>query len=53
VGKDELPNGTFAGFSLDEDYPLAFVIIVEKSGSGSSACLPVLSKVLTACMDAL
>jgi len=53
VGGEALPNGTFAGFALDQDYPLAFVIIVENSGSGSSVCLPILSKVLSACKDAI
>ena len=53
VGREMLPNGTFAGFALDEDYPLAFVIVVENSGSGSSVCLPILSAVLSACKDAL
>lgn len=49
VGEGLLPNGTFAGFSSDPNIPLAFIIIVENSGSGSSVCLPILSKVLAAC----
>lgn len=51
VGGEKLPNGTFAGFSADENIPLAFVIFVENSGSGSSVCLPILSQVMAACKD--
>ncbi len=53
VGGEKLPNGTFAGFSADESVPLAFVIFVENSGSGSSVCLPILSQVMAACKDVL
>lgn len=53
VGAGLMPNGTFAGFCSDPDVPLAFVIFVESSGSGSSVCLPILSEVLTACKDAI
>ncbi|MBO5891727.1 MAG: penicillin-binding protein [Oscillospiraceae bacterium] len=53
VGAGLLPNGTFAGFSSDPDFPLAFIIFVENSGSGSSICLPILSKVLAACKEAI
>ena len=53
VGGELLPNGTFAGFSADKNVPLAFVIFVENSGSGSNVCLPILSKVLAACKEAM
>ena len=53
VGEGLLPNGTFAGFSADPDVPLAFVIFVENSGSGSDICLPILTEVLTACKEAI
>ena len=53
VGAGLLPNGTFAGFSADPNMPLAFVIVVENSGSGSNVCLPILSKVLAACKEAI
>ena len=53
VGAELLPNGTFAGFSADPDVPLAFVIVVENSGSGSSICLPILSEVLGTCKEIL
>ena len=51
VGAGLLPNGTFAGFSSDPNVPLAFMIVVENSGSGSNVCLPILSKVLAACKE--
>lgn len=53
VGPDLLPTGTFAGFCTDSDVPLAFIIFVENSGSGSNVCLPILSEVLIACKDAI
>ena len=37
----------------DEEYPLAFVVVVEGGGYGSAACVPVLSKVLRACQEVL
>ena len=51
VGGDKKPNATFAGFCMDEDYPLAFFVVVEDAGSGAKTCVPILSKVLTACKD--
>ena len=41
------------GFSMDDSYPLAFVVIVEGGGSGSGACAPVVSAVLSACVSEL
>lgn len=49
VGGTALPNATFAGFVADEDYPLAFVCMVENAGAGSEICVPILSRILTAC----
>ncbi len=48
-GASEANTATFAGFVADEDYPLAFVIVIEEGGAGSAACVPVLSSVLQAC----
>ena len=45
------PNATFAGFTMDEDYPLAFVVVVENGGYGRSVCVPIISQVLSACME--
>ena len=49
LGGEEVSNSMFAGFVADEEYPLAFVVVVENGGYGSSTCVPILSKVLAAC----
>lgn len=51
VGGDKKPNATFAGFCMDEDYPLAFFVAVEDAGSGAKTCVPIISEVLTACKE--
>ncbi len=51
VGGGEMPNATFAGFVANEEYPLAFVCVVENGGSGSDVCVPIVSKVLSACKN--
>ena len=43
----------FAGFATDENYPLAFIVVVENGGYGASTCVPILSRVLAACKTAL
>ena len=48
-----LPHATFAGFVQDDNYPLAFVIVVENAGSGSETCIPIVNAILTACMQEL
>ena len=53
VGGDKEPNAMFAGFVADEEYPLAFVMVVENGGSGRRTCVPILSKVLAACKEAM
>lgn len=53
VGGDREPNATFSGFVMDEEYPLAFIVVVENGGSGSRTCVPILSKVLRGCRDLL
>ena len=50
VGGGEVSNALFAGFALDERYPLAFVCVVENGGYGSAACIPILSDVLWECI---
>ncbi len=52
TGTAELDNGKastamLAGFV--EEYPLAFIICVEEGGYGSQTCIPIASKILTAC----
>lgn len=46
VGKNVKPNAWFVGFLDDEDHPYAFVVLVEKSGYGSSVAGTVANKVL-------
>lgn len=49
VGGGKTSNALFSGFVADEEYPLAFIVVVENGGYGSSTCVPILSKVLAAC----
>ena len=53
VGGGKKPNAMFAGFVTEEEYPLAFIACIEEGGYGTSACVPVLSKVLEACKNEL
>ena len=53
LGGGKTSNAMFAGFVADEEYPLAFIVVVENGGYGSSACVPVLSKVLAECKAVL
>ena len=48
-GGDKTSNALFAGFVADEEYPLAFIVVVEGGGYGASTCVPIISKVLAAC----
>jgi len=50
---EDLPNAMFAGFVQDDRYPLAFIVIVESSGSGSDVCVPIISDVLESCMESM
>ena len=51
--KHVLSQLMFTGFVLDEEYPIAFFVAVEDGGYGRLACIPILSKVLEACMEIL
>ena len=53
LGGGKTSNAMFAGFVADEEYPLAFIVVVENGGYGSSVCVPVLSKVLAECKAVL
>ena len=46
-------NALFAGFVQDEDYPLAFVVVVEQGGGGAAVCTPIVRRVLEACVIAM
>lgn len=50
LGGGETSNAMFSGFAADENYPLAFLCVVENGGYGASTCIPILSRVLTECM---
>ena len=53
LGPGDTPNATFAGFIRDENYPLAFIVIVEHGGAGSAAAAPIAGQVLNACVAAM
>ena len=53
VGGEKEANAMFAGFVLDEEYPIAFFAAVEDSGYGSKVCIPIISKLLEMCMEVL
>lgn len=48
VGEGKEPHSWFAGFLDREDYPLAFVVVVENGGAGSKVAGSVAGKVLQA-----
>ncbi len=53
VGGDKKPNAMLAGFVADEEYPWAFVVCVEDGGYGKTICIPIASKVIAACKEAI
>ena len=53
LGGGQTSNAMFAGFVADEAYPLAFVVVVENGGYGSTTCVPILSQVLSVCQEVL
>lgn len=53
VGGEKKPNAMFTGFVADEEYPFAFIAAIEDGGYGRPVCVPILSKVLTACKEAI
>lgn len=53
VGGDKAPNAMFAGFVADEEYPFAFIVAIEEGGYGSHTCVPIISMVLAACVEAM
>ncbi len=52
VGGGKKPNAVFTGFVTNEEYPLAFLAIVEDGGYGSEVCIPIVKQVLAACKEA-
>ena len=53
VGGGKKPNAMFTGFVADDKYPLAFLVTIEEGGFGTQTCMPVISKVLLACVEEL
>ena len=53
LGGGQRSNAMFAGFVDSEEYPLAFMVVVENGGYGSHTCVPVLSKVLGVCKSVM
>jgi len=53
LGGGKTPNAMFAGFVAEEEYPLAFIVVVENGGYGSHTCVPILSRVLAECKAVL
>lgn len=53
VGGGQEDNAMFAGFVEDEEYPLAFIVVVEGGGYGRRTCVPILSQVLAACKEVM
>lgn len=53
VGGDRKPNAMLAGFSDDSAYPLAFIVCVEDGGYGADVCIPIASRVLSACVESI
>ncbi len=51
VGGGKTPHAWFAGFLDRDDYPLAFVVIVENGGSGNRVAGPVAATVLKAAVE--
>jgi len=53
TGAGKASNALFSGFVMDEQYPLAFIVVIEEGGSGAGAAAPVASQVLAACVTAM
>ena len=49
----ETADAMFAGFCVDENCPLAFVVFVENGGAGSAVAAPIAAKVLQVCAAAI
>lgn len=53
VGQGSEPHATYAGFLNDSQHPLAFIVIVENGGSGSSTCGAIANTVLSKAVEVL
>ena len=50
VGGGRRPNAWFAGYITNENYPLAFVVVVEDGGGGFVVASPIANRVLQAAL---
>jgi len=46
VGAERKPHAWFTGFLARDDFPLAFVVVIEGGGAGSRAAASVAAKIL-------
>ncbi len=53
VGDDKLPNGWMVGYSLDEDCPLAFAVVVEEGDYGFYSAGPIARIAMLGCAESL
>ena len=53
LGGGQKSNAMFAGFVDSDEYPLAFMVVVENGGYGSHTCVPIISKVLSVAKSVL
>lgn len=51
VGGDLKSNAMFAGFVMDAEYPLAFIVTVEGGGYGRPVCMPIIAEILAVCKE--
>jgi len=51
LGGGKEPHAWFVGYITNEDYPLAFVVIVENGGGGTAVAGPIASRVLQAAIN--
>ncbi|MCR3923511.1 MAG: penicillin-binding transpeptidase domain-containing protein, partial [Firmicutes bacterium] len=51
VGEGRKPHAWFSGYLARKDFPLAFVVIIENGGMGSTAASSVASTVLRAAVS--
>ena len=51
VGGGQSPHAWFVGFITNENYPLAFVVVVENGGGGSHVAGPIANAVLQAAVN--
>ena len=53
VGDGKLPNGWMIGYSIDEDAPLAFAVVVEEGDFGFYSAGPIARIAMLGCADSL